>query len=272
MSLHFINIKEEYFKQGKFWKYMPISNALRTLDNGLWFAKPSCWEDPFEKRFYEKDIYKGNEIIQNPFKDKALCCCITEEGKSEAPWNIYGRGETGVCFQFEGEKFLRALKKIAEKDEVYVGKAIYQDTETIEGKISENKELEWNEDGSPIDFNYHNREHLARLYLLKRTYFSYEKELRIIILPKQNISAKGKAYKFQERKYPSKDKRKRISFDIFSTLMFAPKCDRKIFNYFKESLPQIYAIDEIKTKIGNRSRIQCSRLYDAQSKKEKIRL
>ena len=53
--MKFVNLSQEEFLSKKLlFKYMPLEQALLTLEGKyLWFANPTTWNDPFEKRFIE---------------------------------------------------------------------------------------------------------------------------------------------------------------------------------------------------------------------------
>lgn len=60
MAVKFINITREEFLENKLiFKYMPLEHALSTLNHQyLWFANPTTWIDPFEKKIYYNKIFR----------------------------------------------------------------------------------------------------------------------------------------------------------------------------------------------------------------------
>lgn len=93
--IRFVNISEEEFLDSKLlYKHMPLEYALSALKNkSLWFANPTTWTDPFEKRFLEAKYTKGGREITFNWPGRVFCTCMTQTQSSEAYWNAYSHGE-----------------------------------------------------------------------------------------------------------------------------------------------------------------------------------
>ena len=236
-KIHFLsNINEEFFqnenapeqKPRYLYKTMPLENFLKTAKTGLWFAKPSTWQDPFEKRFYtaERFIIKGKKKI-NPLKDKFLCCCMTSIVQSEAHWNIYSRDQIGIQLIINREKLLSFLKGLPAHYQFFIGKAEYQQEPEIMGKLIDNDFLGKN-------FKYQKKEDLTKLLLLKRIPFKYEDEVRFIVwnngkkYKKNGISIKGKGKTF---------------IDTIHSIKISPDCPKEMALFLKKYIKQDLAVD-----------------------------
>lgn len=187
MSVKFINTTQnEFLKKKTLNKYMPLEFALeKIVENYIWFANPTKWVDPFEKRFIEgKYLRKGTEI-EFPLKGRVFCTCMTETSTSEAHWNIYSRDQIGISFTYKRDELLKVLNKLVGYD-VYIGKVKYLISKTIEGKLSDIDELKA---FNPININ--DRELQLQLLLLKRKAFEYENEIRIILIKKDKTKEAG---------------------------------------------------------------------------------
>ena len=55
MAVKFFNMtRADFLSKKLLYKYMPLERVLEMLTNQtLWFANPTIWKDPFEKRFIE---------------------------------------------------------------------------------------------------------------------------------------------------------------------------------------------------------------------------
>lgn len=228
-KLHFItpDIDENFFStESKYlYKTMPLENALKTIRKGLWFAKPSTWTDPFEKRFYSAKIFRmGKTPINNPIKDRFLCCCMTSIGQSEAHWNTYSREQIGIQFQFYREKLYSFLCALPTKYQIFIGYAQYQKKDEIKAPITQNSFLSQS-------FNHKKNEDLAKLLLLKRRAFKYEEEIRFII-------ANGKREEYKQAGIAINSPQKNF-LDTIYAIKISPNCPKETAALLKEHLKQI---------------------------------
>ena len=190
--IQFVNITEaEFLKKKLVYKYMPLENALRTLETqSLWFTNPESWKDPFEKRFLNaKYISKGKEAAFN-WKDRLFCTCVTQTISSEAFWHTYSQGEIGVEFRIDRAVLLDELKKHSSTYDIFIGKVEYMKTTDIKQEL---KKIPFN---PPISVGVNTNEFASRLFLLKRNAFRYEDELRIILLKQNKTQEKGITLKY----------------------------------------------------------------------------
>lgn len=185
----FVNITEDEFLENKLlYKHMPLENSLRSLNGKyLWFANPSTWKDPFEKRFLEaKYIKKGKEVGFN-WKGKVFCTCLTQTQTSEAYWNIYNQNNIGIEFRIYREQLLEQLKKNVGTYSIFIGRAEYLKTSDI---IKDLKDIPFDPVMDP-DVKINSDTFASRLFLLKRVAFKYEDEIRIILVKKTATKENG---------------------------------------------------------------------------------
>lgn len=235
-EIKYINLEaDEFFSEdedvykGPFviYKNMPFKNALKTLSNkGLWFANPSEWHDPYEKKFIESKYNVNGNNKDFLLKGKIFCTCLTQTAMSEAHWNQYSGGKIGIQFQIDRKKLLEVLKSKCKQYHVYIGKVLYLSTKDIEDvNICKSHLVDNTKD--PMDKN----EKWVRLLLLKRQAFEYENEIRIILIKKGNKISKEK--KGITIKYSTKMNNIQHT-DLFKVIKIDPNTDEIVSDYIKE--------------------------------------
>lgn len=196
MPVKFVNItRQDFLSKKLLYKYMPLERALDMfINHTIWFANPTIWKDPFEKRFIENMYNIAGTPKVFPWKDRVYCMCATQTATSEAYWNAYSADEIGVSLKFNRETLLSELDKIADTGyRIYIGKVQYQKTQDIKSALSGNTFL--NPTGQPI--NSLGKEDLkVRLLLLKRLAYQYEDEIRFFIVKDKAAKQKGTLLKF----------------------------------------------------------------------------
>ena len=181
MEVQFVNMtREEFLSKKRLHKFMPLENALKTLSNQeLWFADPSTWKDPFEKRFLDSDYVDTNgEDKSIPFGKRTYCMCTTQTQTSEAYWNAYSQKQIGIEFIFNRSELLKQIETYTDTYDIYIGKVEYLPTHEIKkNKISQ----------IPFSTSLPNntKDIFVRLLLLKRIAYHYEDEIRIILIKKR---------------------------------------------------------------------------------------
>ena len=185
----FVNITEEEFLDSKLlYKHMSLEDALRSLNEKyLWFANPSKWKDPFEKRFLEAKYIKNGKEVRFNWKGKVFCTCLTQTQTSEAYWNIYSQNSIGIEFRIYREQLLEELKKYDATYKIFIGRAEYLKTSDIEKDL---KDIPFNPAMTP-DVKINSDIYASRLFLLKRVAFKYEDEIRIILVKKNATKENG---------------------------------------------------------------------------------
>lgn len=229
--------REEFLSKKLIFKYMPLEHALSTLRyQYLWFANPTTWNDPFEKRFITTNYSDGKPFS---WKERIFCCCFTECAACEAHWNIYSNDEVGIECKFVRTELLNLLEQ--SKLQIYIGKVEYMKTSDIKKRISK---IPFN---PSITFNMRNNEHKVRLLMLKRKAFDYEKEIRIVIVKNKKQKSLGIQFPFQlQSNIPYQVN------NLIDTITISPKVGIETTDFFKQQFNQNFP----------NLRVEKSHLYD----------
>lgn len=247
MALKFINITEDEFLSKKLLhKFMPLEYALETLNNKhLWFANPTTWKDPFEKRFIDATYKSLNgELHKFTWRDRVFCICMTQTATSEAYWNTYSPHSIGVELKFIRKKLLDVLKQLAENYDIFIGKVEYMKTADIQKALSN---IPFN---PPCNHNIRTKECRARLLLLKRIAYKYEDEIRIMII-KKNIT-KGKGIYID---YVCDN------VEMIDSITLDPTLEKNVTKLLKDIFVNHYGFTPISTGNSKKFRVQKSSLY-----------
>lgn len=252
-NIHFVNLNEEDFLKKKLlYKHMPIENALRSLNEKyIWFANPTTWKDPFEKRFIEaKYIRKGKEVRFN-WKDRVFCTCLTQTQTSEAYWNIYKQGNIGVEFRIYREMLLRELQKYGDAYKIYIGRVEYLKTNDI--KKENLREIPFNPALKP-NVTLNSDLFAARLFLLKRVAFKYEDEIRILIVKKNATKENGIKVNYDSE-----------NTDLIHQIVLDPNIGGNTTAMLKKFFSEEYGFTSLPGKEKGIKRVIQSQLYAKQS-------
>ena len=181
MSIHFLNWnKEDFLKLKYIYKYVALENFLKMLEgNYIHMLNPQEWKDPYESRFLCQE-YKlvETEEMRHPFRDKLLATCFTHPSNCEAQWNTYSKGKPVVQISFKTETLLEQLLK-AEGSDLYIGQVRYFNTRN-DDNIKDEICAILNNVIPPTDEDW------LRIMLLKRSPYSYEKEIRFLTVNDKN--------------------------------------------------------------------------------------
>lgn len=159
-------------------KYQPLRYLENDIKNGeITFVYPNVWEDPYEKRFYNKDYRKLNF-----FAPEICCLCLTtkQAQNEDAMWKVYSQpNEYIVRAQIKIAALLSELDGIASENQfkVYIGEAIYAEKKYINGINSVTQPY-----FPATNNNNFSIENYLTLMLLKRISYQYENEVRIFIV------------------------------------------------------------------------------------------
>lgn len=182
------------------YKYMSLTNAMLCLNNSnIFFNQPACWDDQYEKRFYNAK-YVLNEMTFIP--THLFACCFTSRQNSEAAWHIYSHNKEFsksivVEFKLNFQKLLEQLIIHLKDCDLFIGKVKYLDEIIIDnlhkpkftsGKLNDNLEID-----NPYYYYYFerfSRDSFLDLLLLKRDAFEHEQEIRFFIVPKSQEALK----------------------------------------------------------------------------------
>lgn len=249
-NIKFFNMTEaDILSKRLLYKYMPLERTLGMLiTQTIWFANPSIWKDPFEKRFIENTYDIGGMAKPFPWKDRVYCMCKTQTATSEAYWNTYSSGEIGVSIKFNREKLLDELKRIAASGtRIYIGKVEYQQTQVIKGDLSKNAFL--NPAKIPIS-SLASEELKVKLLLLKRIAYRYEDEMRFFIVRDKAARQDGILLKYSMP-----------NIDLIDSISLDPRIGEYTVELLRREFETRYGFAPIsKTK----RRVQRSLLYAAE--------
>ena len=250
MDFQFVNItKEEFFKTKLLHKYMPLEYALKTLnEKKLWFANPTSWKDPFEKRFIEAQYKsKKGKLSSFAWKDRVFCICMTQTITSEAYWNTYSYQQIGIELRVNKRQLYHELKKIQNQYDIYIGKVEYMKTSDIKKQPISSIPF-----GNPIP-----KENTpgwnARLLLLKRNAYKYEDEIRIILVKKNKTKEQGIYLEYQCE-----------NTDLIETIVLDPALADNTTVLLKEVFENKYGFMPKQNKKGSQRRVLKSQLYAIQ--------
>lgn len=192
MAVKFFNMtRAEFLSKKLLYKYMPLEHALDLLINKrLWFANPTIWKDPFEKRFIVNKYDIGGVQRDFPWMNRVYAMCMTQTSTSEAYWNTYANNDIGISFKFNRQNLLAELERISNTNgvRIFIGRVEYQKTSDIKRNLSKNPFL--NVGGVPIS-NIGKEETKVRLLLLKRIAYRYEDEIRFFVVRDKTANIKG---------------------------------------------------------------------------------
>ena len=250
--IQFVNIsREEFLKSKLLYKHLPLENALCSLnENYLWFANPSEWKDPFEKRFLEAKYIRDGKEVRFSWKDRVFCTCLTQTQTSEAYWNAYRHDNIGIEFKIYKEKLLEELERYDDSYKVFIGRAEYLKTRDITKDL---RDIPFN---PPIEKNRRLNSDLfaARLFLLKREDFKYEDEIRIIVVKKNQTKEAGIKVKYACG-----------NTDLIYQIVLDPNIGKSTAAMLKKVFIDEYGFSPFIGKVQNTSRVYQSQLYAKQS-------
>lgn len=243
MALHFVNIsREEFLGKKLLHKFMPLEYALDTLNHKhLWFANPTTWKDPFEKRFITATYKKQGNVSRNfAWKDRVFCICMTQTATSEAYWNTYSHHSIGIELKFLRTRLLEALEEMAELYDVFIGKVEYMKTSDIKKSLPD---IPFNPN---CNRNIGTKECKARLLLLKRIAYRYEDEIRIMIIKKKPTKENGIYLTYACS-----------NTDMIDSITLDPSIDKNVTKLLKDTFVNNYGF----RPVLNKYRVQKSSLY-----------
>ena len=260
-GITFLNIKNlDSFLNEKpvLYKYMPLEHALSTLENkSFWLSDPCEWIDPFEKFFLKaKYLTPGGDSIDFPFLGRAFATCITHERHSEAQWIAYSNDSIAIRFDIDTKELLNQLSKYAtsNSNKVYFGQVEYHKRDEIMN--NDLNKIVFNENNDTINRNIKDFEFCARLLLLKRQDFSYEKEVRIITCKKDKVKSPGISFGYECE-----------NNELFRSLTISPKAKKYTTEMLREYLSKSFDMLPKVDILGRpQHRVLHSRLYDEVNK------
>ena len=261
------------------YKYMDLESALRCLEKiviggkvkknpNLRFVEPTSWDDQYEGRFYnacyKQDDSNGNSVDVEP-KDAPFlyACCFSLKRENEAAWVLYSHNRTGLAsrcveFKLNRVKLREQLVKNLKDCSVYIGSVHYFNKEKIdhvhEKVIGKNNQP--NEDYDKY-FRPFTKECYLNLLLMKRAVFEHEKEVRIFIVPNDEIgnekTRRGKDGKFPEHVKP---KSKFVNIDwveVIEEIKIDINCTEYEIGLLQNSLNKLLRLKKKEKGLGEKA-------------------
>lgn len=256
MAVHFINMTRDEFLTSRFIsKYMSLENGLKTMRNHeFWFANPAIWPDPFERRFIEAQYHIGARSRKFAWKDRVYCACFTDIASNEAAWKVYTDKSFGVEFTINRVELLNALDLYANNNphhNVYIGKVEYMQTKFI--TKSDVRKIPF---AQPAAGGYGTAAFKAKLLMLKRKAFSYENEIRVIVVRPKASPVKGITVPFADSNL------------MFENAILDPNMGDELTSIFKSIIPQAQYMN---CPAGASHRVLKSQIYSVPSKASVIK-
>ena len=211
-------------------RYCSIKELYVMLRGSLSLACPFIWEDKFENPLFRAKFTNrnGKQIDLRKAGQKLYCQCWTIEKESDAMWKLFGSQSTGVRVTTSVKNLqLQAYNShdSYRNEAVFtkIGKIEYLSESGIKQKFRSNEEF-------IKRFMEPNCEGFYDSLLIKRTAYSYEKEVRLIV------------HDFDDRFGGSETNR--LSIPIAGThwiqhVTFGPSVDTDTFEAHRGRLQQI---------------------------------
>ena len=189
------------------YKYMDLESALlsirstSTQKSSIRFVEPTSWDDQYEGRFYNAIYKSNNQEIDASITPFLYACCFTTKRDNEAAWVLYPHNRTGLasrCVEFtlNRSRLRQQLVENSNNCHFYIGAVEYLNKERID--CVHMPYLDNNSQPNPDYKEYFNNFNLnsyIKLLLLKRTTFSHENEVRVLIIPKDKKNTKTRRNK-----------------------------------------------------------------------------
>lgn len=222
------NILNELDENDIIYRFIEVDRFFEMIEKKkLILVKPRKWDDPFED-FLSKAIVinsKGIRIrfnVTNDFYGQ----CWTLKGECDGMWRNYASLDDGVRIEC---KTLRLLEVIYDKNNrssglsCFIGRVIYpNDENNMRTKMKEliSKMLADNSSGKEI----------AKILLIKRKEFSYEKEVRLLYFNEDSNDSDIITFNIEP-------------VNIIESVYFSPKMDQDVYKEHKQKLVQ-YGFNE----------------------------
>ncbi|MBN3059397.1 DUF2971 domain-containing protein [Pectobacterium versatile] len=158
----------------------------------LVLVQPSMWDDPYENFFLKTEVDFGNGDIASleNLNRTWYGQCWTENEDTDAMWRIYSHNKTGVRVKTTVRKLFLSIFDSSDNFsslKYFVGKVEYKDKKEI---INFMQRVTFSE---MISGGQNNK--FAELLCIKRTEFSHENEIRVLVDDIGNIKGENGLYK-----------------------------------------------------------------------------
>jgi hypothetical protein len=207
----------------KIYRIMKIEHFYKMLlSKQLLFKKPILWDDPYEN-FISKEQLGFITDSSTPFYaelNMVYAQCWTYNKECDGMWRNYASIDAGVKIETTVQKLYDSISK--NNTNFYIGKVVYK---------SKNNILEFMENSEFINWlTSNNQQILAEIFCIKREEFSYENEVRAMILD-----------------FNSKEDILQVDFnplELIDKIEFAPKISKASFLENQCRLQSCYKINK----------------------------
>ena len=149
-------------------------------------VRPEKWDDPFENYIIDPDVrFADGSFIRLVYRQVIHGSCWTKKSVSDAMWRIYSPDKISVRIKSTPEKIGQALENGLKKNKEsswHIGKVQYISQKQVEVKAL---------DFANRFFKSKQDKTAAEALLIKRTSFSHEKEVRVIVVDRNAKSKNG---------------------------------------------------------------------------------
>ncbi|EMD5184801.1 DUF2971 domain-containing protein [Klebsiella michiganensis] len=158
----------------------------------LVLVRPSMWDDPYENFFLKTEVVSDTGEIASleNLSDSWYGQCWTENEDTDAMWRIYSPEKRGVRVKTTIRKLFSTLNNKSDEYcslKYFIGKVSYKDKEEIKEFITSTSFTAFISGGQNTQF--------AELLCTKRTAFSHENEVRLIVDDIGDKNGSGDLYK-----------------------------------------------------------------------------
>lgn len=160
------------------YKYMTFDSFLISLYTCKWrFFEPNKWDDKFERRFYCADYLLPSPANATP---QLFATCVTRAKNSEAAWKVYshGQGLGAHCVQLE-LNVAELRKQLRASGMSFEERMVDYIPEPVILMLHNKKSSNYTKYFDKFTFKK-----FLDLLALKRDAYSYEKEVRLFVIPK----------------------------------------------------------------------------------------
>jgi hypothetical protein len=190
VSINAINLEAKDLDQS-IYRIVPIKRLVEMFvnrRNGL--VKPRKWQDPFENFvFKNRFVLPTGKTLRPPMADSFFGQCWTTKSQSDAMWRLYSDKNQGIRIRTTIRKLYLSLHNHAwpeMSDRLFIGKVRYQSKSNLlksARQIFSDERLY-----TGIDW--------AKTFLLKRSAFSHEREVRLLFFGYSEHASSSDVYDY----------------------------------------------------------------------------
>ena len=228
LKVELINLEEEQQSKMDFplYKIIPYKYLLKWIyADKIRFDKVAKWDDVYELFLFKQKYIQNGEIIDFKAESEAIYGqSWSMEGNSDALWRIYSPDKLSVQIKTTCEKFIHLLERsdvFSNQMGAFLGKVRYMEQEQVEDKIRE------------YSNDIYSHKNIVDSLYIKRTPFSYEKEIRILLRKATIEERNGVNYQCEIPCFINLDIR---PIDLITEVTFDARLDDNLCSCLKSAL------------------------------------